>query len=60
MEPMRFLDGSPVPDDYARAVAGLVRDATEAEELCGLDELEACAAREREQAAGDCTPRAGE
>jgi hypothetical protein len=40
MYPMKFLDGSDVPDDYAQQVAQLVADAAEAEEVFTLDELE--------------------
>lgn len=37
----RFLDGTPVPDDYLTAVSQLVRDAALAIEMIGEDELEA-------------------
>ena len=36
--PQKFLDGTPVPPDYQRAVARLVTHAAEAEELYGLRE----------------------
>lgn len=37
---LKFLDGSPVSEDYQRAVATLVSDACDAEDLVPLDELE--------------------
>lgn len=41
MHEVRFLDGTPVPDDYLTAVSQLVRDAALAIDMVGEDELEA-------------------
>jgi hypothetical protein len=37
---VKFMDGSPVPQDYERAVQQMISDACDAEEMFGLDELE--------------------
>jgi hypothetical protein len=50
MVKVKFIDGTPVPDDYLTTTSRLVRDAALAIDLFGEDELEAAA---REQALGD-------
>ncbi len=50
MVEVKFIDGTPVPDDYLTSVSQLVRDAALAVDMFGEDELEAAA---REQASGD-------
>lgn len=41
MHEVRFIDGTPVPDDYLSAMARLVHDAALAIDMFGEDELEA-------------------
>ena len=54
MVEVKFIDGTPAPNDYLTSVWQLVRDAALAVDMFGEDELEAAA---REQASGD-TPNA--
>jgi hypothetical protein len=44
MHTLKFLDGTEVPKDYARAVSRLVDEAAAAAESCAPDALEAHAA----------------
>ena len=37
---VKFTDGSPVPQDYERAVQQMISDACDAEERLEIDELE--------------------
>lgn len=37
---VKFMDGSPVPQDYERAVQQMIYDACDAEEMFETDELE--------------------
>jgi len=37
---MKFIDGTPVPDEYRKKINQLVEDACKAEESVSLDELE--------------------
>ena len=49
MVEVKFIDGTPVPDDYLTSASRLVRNAAPAIDMFGEDELEAA----REQASGD-------
>lgn len=37
---MKFMDGSPVPEEYERAVQQMISDACDADEMVDIDELE--------------------
>lgn len=37
---VKFMDGSPVPEEYQRTVQQMISDACDAEEIFDLDELE--------------------
>jgi hypothetical protein len=50
MVEVKFIDGTPVPDDYLTSVPQLVRDAALAIDMFGEDELEAAS---RDRAPGD-------
>jgi hypothetical protein len=50
MVEVKFIDGTPVPDDYLTPVSQLVRDAALAIDMFGEDELEAAS---RGRAPGD-------
>ena len=41
MVELKFMDGTPVPDDYLQSISLLVRDAALAIDMFGEDELEA-------------------
>ena len=47
--PSRFMDGSPVSDDYLRAVSELSAAASRAEEIFGVDELEKHASKNKNE-----------
>lgn len=44
---LKFMDGTPVPEEYQRAIAKLVDEAAEAEERIPIDELEQAAQKWR-------------
>jgi hypothetical protein len=57
MVEVKFIDGTPVPDEYLTSISRLVRDAALAIELFGEDELEA-ASRGTFRACADCLDHA--
>ncbi len=58
MVEVKFIDGTPVPDDYLRSVSRLVRDAALAIDLFGEDELEAASRGTFRACAVDCLDHA--
>jgi hypothetical protein len=53
MHEVKFIDGTPVPDDYLTAVSLLVRDAALAIDMFGEDELEGACRERTSQDAGE-------
>ena len=50
MVELKFIDGTPVPDDYLKSISLLVRDAALAIDMFGEDELEAASRVTAQQA----------
>ena len=53
MDKVKFLDGTPVPDDYLTSASQLVRDAALAIDMFGEDELEAAGCARPAQSASE-------